>query len=60
LSGASKKVLTYAGYILGFPTDNARDVARDIEIIKKRVPIDVLEFACRTPLPGSRTTRYCT
>ena len=48
-----QKVLTYAGSILGFPTDTPETVARDIEIIKKELPIDVLEFACRTPLPGS-------
>ncbi|HWW33737.1 MAG TPA: radical SAM protein, partial [Xanthobacteraceae bacterium] len=27
--------------------------ARDIEIIKKELPIDILEFFCLTPLPGS-------
>jgi radical SAM superfamily enzyme YgiQ (UPF0313 family) len=48
-----QKVLTYAGYILGFPTDTPETVARDIEIIKKELPIDLLEFFCLTPLPGS-------
>ena len=47
------KVMTWAGYILGFPTDTPQSVARDIEIIKKELPIDILEFFCLTPLPGS-------
>jgi hypothetical protein len=47
------KVMTYAGYILGFPSDTAETIARDIEIIKKELPIDILEFFCLTPLPGS-------
>jgi pyruvate-formate lyase-activating enzyme len=47
------KVMTWAGYILGFPTDTPQSIARDIEIIKKELPIDILEFFCLTPLPGS-------
>jgi pyruvate-formate lyase-activating enzyme len=47
------KVMTWAGYILGFPTDTPESIARDIEIIKKELPIDILEFFCLTPLPGS-------
>jgi len=47
------KVVTYAGYILGFPTDTPESIARDIEIIKKELPIDILEFFYLTPLPGS-------
>ncbi len=45
--------LTYAGYILGFPTDTPETIIRDIEIIKRELPIDLLEFFCLTPLPGS-------
>ncbi len=45
--------MTYAGYILGFPTDTPETIARDIEIIKKELPIDILEFFYLTPLPGS-------
>ncbi|RMH37767.1 MAG: radical SAM protein [Nitrospirae bacterium] len=44
---------TVAGYILGFPTDTPESIARDIEIIKKELPLDCLEFFCLTPLPGS-------
>ena len=47
------KVMTWAGYILGFPTDTPASIARDIEIIKRELPIDILEFFCLTPLPGS-------
>ena len=45
--------MTYAGYILGFPTDTPETIARDIEIIKRELPIDILEFFYLTPLPGS-------
>ena len=44
---------TYAGYILGFPTDTPESILRDIHIIQRELPIDLLEFFCLTPLPGS-------
>ncbi|HKT20160.1 MAG TPA: radical SAM protein [Stellaceae bacterium] len=44
---------TYAGYILGFPGDTPDSLLRDIEIIKRELPLDLLEFFCLTPLPGS-------
>ncbi len=47
------QVMTWAGYILGFPTDTPETIARDIEIIKRELPIDILEFFFLTPLPGS-------
>jgi len=47
------KVMIWAGYILGFPTDTPEKIARDIEIIKRELPIDIVEFFCLTPLPGS-------
>ncbi len=53
LAWRRNKVVTYAGYILGFPTDTPESIARDIDIIKKELPIDVLEFFYLTPLPGS-------
>src|SRR5262249_60385525 len=46
-------ILTPAGYILGFPADTAETIQRDIAIIQKELPIDILEFFCLTPLPGS-------
>jgi hypothetical protein len=38
--------ITWAGYILGFPADTN-------EIIKRELPLDILEFFFLTPLPGS-------
>lgn len=46
-------VTTYAGYILGFPNDTPESITHDIEIIKRELPIDILEFFILTPLPGS-------
>ena len=48
-SGAS----TWAGYILGFPGDTRESILRDMEIIKKELPLDILELFMLTPLPGS-------
>jgi Radical SAM superfamily len=48
-SGAS----TWAGYIYGFPGDTRESVLRDMEIIKKELPLDILELFILTPLPGS-------
>ncbi|MEJ8574052.1 radical SAM protein [Microbaculum marinum] len=45
--------ITYAGYIIGFPSDTKETIARDIEIIKRELPVDILEFFFLTPLPGS-------
>jgi hypothetical protein len=46
-------VITYAGYILGFPNDTPERIRRDIEVIQKELPVDLLEFFFLTPLPGS-------
>ena len=46
-------IITYAGYILGFPGDTPESIARDIAIIQKELPVDLLEFTILTPLPGS-------
>ena len=48
------KVFTFAGYIIGFPGDTAESVERDIRIIQRELPVDLLEFFVLTPLPGSR------
>jgi hypothetical protein len=45
--------ITYAGYILGFPADTPETIVRDIKIIQRELPLDLLEFFCLTPLPGS-------
>lgn len=44
---------TVGGYILGFPADTPSSIAHDIEIIKKEIPVDIVEFFILTPLPGS-------
>jgi radical SAM superfamily enzyme YgiQ (UPF0313 family) len=51
------RVLTYAGYILGFPADTPESIARDIRIIQGELPVDILEFFVLTPLPGSQDHR---
>jgi hypothetical protein len=45
--------LTYAGYIIGFPHDTPTRLKRDVDIIKRELPVDLLEFFYLTPLPGS-------
>ena len=49
--------LTLAGYILGFPTDTPERILRDITIIQRELPVDLLEFFILTPLPGSQDHR---
>ena len=46
-------VISYAGYILGFPADTPESILRDIRIIQRELPVDLLEFFYLTPLPGS-------
>jgi radical SAM superfamily enzyme YgiQ (UPF0313 family) len=46
-------IVTYCGYILGFPGDTQESILNDIEIIKRELPVDLLEFFYLTPLPGS-------
>lgn len=45
--------ITYCGYIIGFPNDTADRVLRDIEVMKRELPVDLVEFFILTPLPGS-------
>ncbi|HKQ96294.1 MAG TPA: radical SAM protein [Candidatus Polarisedimenticolia bacterium] len=46
-------VVIMCGYILGFPHDTPERIKRDIELIKRELPVDMLEFFILTPLPGS-------
>src|SRR5438132_1718990 len=46
-------ILTYCGYILGFPNDTPESIIHDIQVIQKELPVDLLEFFYLTPLPGS-------
>src|SRR5437764_4592754 len=47
------RIITYCGYITGFPNDTVESIKRDVEIVKKELPLDILEFFYLTPLPGS-------
>ena len=46
-------MITYAGFIIGLAGDTPASVKRDIEIVQKELPVDLLEFTMLTPLPGS-------
>ncbi len=50
-------VVTYAGYILGFPGETPDTIARDLRVVQSRLPIDQLELFMLTPLPGSADHR---
>jgi radical SAM superfamily enzyme YgiQ (UPF0313 family) len=53
LAWKAQGIFVYAGYILGFPGDTPESIRRDIAIIKRELPLDMLEFNILTPLPGS-------
>ena len=53
LAWKAQGIITLAGYILGFPADTPESIRRDIAIIQRELPLDILEFFCLTPLPGS-------
>jgi hypothetical protein len=53
LAWRAVRVVTYAGYIVGFPGDTPESVREDVEIIKRELPVDILSFYLLTPLPGS-------
>jgi radical SAM superfamily enzyme YgiQ (UPF0313 family) len=53
LAWKKARVITYAGYILGFPNDTVQSILHDIDVIKRELPVDLLEFFFLTPLPGS-------
>jgi radical SAM superfamily enzyme YgiQ (UPF0313 family) len=46
--------LTYAGFIMGFAGDTPETILRDVRIIQRELPLDILEFFYLTPLPGSQ------
>ncbi|MEP3431248.1 MAG: radical SAM protein [Roseibium sp.] len=46
-------IMTYAGFIMGLPNDTPESIRRDIKIIQRELPVDMLEFTMLTPLPGS-------
>src|SRR5436190_2501231 len=53
LAWKAQGIMTLAGYILGFPADTPQTIRRDIAIMQRELPVDVVEFFCLTPLPGS-------
>ena len=53
LAWKSNGCVVVCGYILGFPADTKASILRDIDIIKKDLPIDILYLNMLTPLPGS-------
>lgn len=53
LAWKAQAILTLAGYILGFPGDTPESIRGDIAVIQRELPVDILEFFCLTPLPGS-------
>ena len=46
-------VVVVCGYIVGFPNDTKASILRDIETIKRELPIDLINVNSLTPLPGS-------
>jgi radical SAM superfamily enzyme YgiQ (UPF0313 family) len=57
LGWKAQGIFTYAGYILGLPADTAESIRRDIEIIQRELPLDIVEWVILTPLPGSEDHR---
>ncbi|MGC1355570.1 MAG: radical SAM protein [Xanthobacteraceae bacterium] len=53
LAWKAQGIFTYAGYILGFPADTPQSIRRDIEIIQRELPLDIIEWFILTPRPGS-------
>jgi radical SAM superfamily enzyme YgiQ (UPF0313 family) len=41
------------GYIVGFPGDTKASILRDIEVVKRELPVDMIYLNMLTPLPGS-------
>ena len=53
LAWKAQGIFTYAGYILGMTSDTPQSIRRDISIIQRELPVDVIEFFILSPLPGS-------
>jgi radical SAM superfamily enzyme YgiQ (UPF0313 family) len=49
--------MVFCGYIIGFPDDTPESIANDVRIIQRELPLDIIEFTCLTPLPGSEDHR---
>lgn len=57
LAWKKRRVFIVCGYIIGFPNDTRASILRDIETIKRTLPIDALYINFLTPLPGSEDHR---
>lgn len=53
LAWREHRVFIDGGYIIGLPADTPESIRRDVEIIKRELPMDRVQFYCLTPLPGS-------
>jgi hypothetical protein len=60
LAWKEAKVLTYCGYITGFPNDTPERILRDVNTVMRELPVDILEFFYLTPLPGSEDHKNLT
>jgi len=49
----SVSIITFGGYIIGFPADTHNSTITDVKTIQQELPVDLLEFFFLTPLPGS-------
>jgi hypothetical protein len=53
LAWRKHRVFIDGGYIIGFPGDTPETIRRDVDILKRELPMDRVQFYCLTPLPGS-------
>jgi hypothetical protein len=53
LAWKTQGIITIAGLHSRFPADTPDSIRRDIAIIQKELPLDILEFFYLTPWPGS-------
>ncbi len=47
-------VVIICAYIVGFPNDTTESIRRDVEFLKRELPIDLVYFTMMQPLPGSK------
>jgi len=47
-------VVIIGAYIIGFPNDTPESIKRDVEFLKRELPIDIVYFSLMQPLPGSK------
>lgn len=53
-------VIIWGAYIIGFPNDTRESILHDIALIKRELPIDLLNMSILTPLPGSEDHKRMT